>query len=110
MSAFKATLEEAGEADLLVHVVDIADPQMEEQIFSVDQILAETDLDDKPRLLVFNKVDLRDGEVAQNLCQLHGAFGVSALDRATLRPLLEAIEARLWQEEAVQLSDEQSII
>lgn len=98
VNAFKATLEEAEEADVLVHVVDISDPQMEEQIASVRRILSETELDDKPVLLVFNKVDLIDGEIASNLCRLYGAFGVSALERRTLKPVLEALESRLWQE------------
>ena len=98
VSAFKATLEEAVEADVLVHVVDVSDPQMDTQIESVKRILAETELDDKPRILVFNKTDLLNQEVAQNLCERHGAFGVSALDRRTLRPVLDALETRLWQE------------
>ncbi len=99
VNAFKATLEEAHEADVLVHVVDIADAQMEEQIDSVRRILLETDLDQKPVILVFNKTDLLDAEIATNLCRLYGAFGVSALERKTLRPVLDALEARLWQEE-----------
>ncbi|MCA9539863.1 MAG: GTPase HflX, partial [Myxococcales bacterium] len=97
ISAFKATLEEAHEADLLLHVIDIADPRMREQIASVERILAELDLLDKPRLRVLNKVDLLEPAVAENICRLHEAFGVSALERATLRPLLMAMESRLWQ-------------
>ena len=96
MSAFKATLEEAHEADLLIHVVDMSDPQARAQIESVEQILADMDLLDKPRLKVLNKSDLLEPEIAQNLGQLHQAFTVSALKRNTLRPLLETIEARLW--------------
>lgn len=99
VSAFKATLEEADEADLLLHVVDIGDPRMRDQIASVERILGEMDLLDKPRLRVFNKVDQIDAAVAGNICRLYEAFGVSALDRPSLRPLLEAMEARLWQAE-----------
>ena len=57
VNAFKATLEEAVDADLLVHVVDITDPQMGRRR-SVDVL--DTELDDKPRIMVFNKVDLSD--------------------------------------------------
>ena len=66
---------------MLVHVVDIADAQMEGQIESVRRILLETDLDQKPVILVFNKIDLLESEIAHNLCRLYGAFGVSALER-----------------------------
>ena len=69
---------------------------MSEQIASVETILAEIELDTKPRLLVFNKTDLLEPAIADNLCQLHNAYGVSALERGSLRPLLRAIEARLW--------------
>ncbi len=98
VSAFKATLEELDDADLLLHVVDIADPRMREQIESVDRILGEMELLDKPRITVLNKIDLLDAGIAENLCRQHGAFGVSALDRRTARPLMEAIESRLWQD------------
>jgi len=99
VSAFKATLEEAEDADLLLHIVDIGDPRMQHQIDSVQRILGEMELLDKPRLMVFNKVDMLEPAVAQNICKLHGAFGVSALDRPTIRPLLDAMESRLWAEQ-----------
>lgn len=99
VSAFKATLEEAEDADLLLHVVDLSDPRMQDQIDSVRRILGEMELLDKPRLMVFNKVDLLEPAVAENICRLHGAFGVSALDRPSIRPLLDAMEARLWAEQ-----------
>ena len=107
VNAFKATLEEAVDADLLVHVVDITDPQMESQIGSVERILADTELDDKPRIMVFNKVDLSDPVLAQNLCHRFGAFSVSAPDRPSLRPVLRAIESRLWQSGTATLDHEQ---
>ncbi|MEE2786452.1 MAG: GTPase HflX [Myxococcota bacterium] len=106
VSAFKATLEEATEADLLLHVVDASDPQHEEQIDSVRRILEDIELHEKPRLTVFNKCDLLDENVIHNLCQLHHAYGVSAFDRPSLRPLLEAIESRLWHGDSIELSHE----
>ncbi len=57
VEAFKATLEEVVEADLLVHVVDVSHPQAEEQIAAVNAVLTEIGADGKPTLLVFNKVD-----------------------------------------------------
>ena len=97
ISAFNATLEELHEGDLLIHVVDISDARMHDHIASVTQVLEDIDLHNRPRILVFNKTDLLEPAVADNICRMHGAFGVSALDRASLRPLLNTMEARLWQ-------------
>ncbi len=57
VDAFKATLEEVIEADLLLHVVDISSPQAEEQIEAVNVVLDELGVADKPMLMVFNKID-----------------------------------------------------
>lgn len=57
VDAFKATLEEVVEADLLLHVVDISSPHAEEQIEAVNQVLGELGVADKPMLMVFNKID-----------------------------------------------------
>jgi GTPase len=61
VEAFKATLEEVSQADLLMHVVDISHPQAEEQIQSVDAVLREIGAEGKPTLMVFNKVDQLNG-------------------------------------------------
>ncbi len=98
VQAFQATLEELHEANLLLHIVDISDPRMEEQILSVEQILREMDLQDRARIMVFNKCDLLEPEMVENLCGLHEAFGVSALKRSSTRALMLALEARLWRE------------
>lgn len=58
VESFKSTLDEVREADLLLHVVDLAHPQHEEQIRVVNQTLAELKVGEKPMLMVFNKVDL----------------------------------------------------
>jgi GTP-binding protein HflX len=58
VEAFKATLEEVVQADLLVHVVDVSHPQAREQIESVDAVLKEIGAEGKPTVMVFNKVDL----------------------------------------------------
>jgi GTP-binding protein HflX len=57
VESFKSTLDEVREADLLLHVVDIAHPSFEDHVNSVDQILDEIDSKDKPTLMVFNKID-----------------------------------------------------
>ena len=61
VEAFKATLEEVVQADLLMHVVDISHPRAEEQIQSVDAVLKEIGAEGKPTLMVFNKIDQLDG-------------------------------------------------
>lgn len=58
IEAFKSTLDEVREADILVHVVDVSHPGHEEQIQVVNQILAEIGAANKPIILVFNKIDL----------------------------------------------------
>jgi len=105
MGAFKATLEELQDADLLLHLVDCANPRFEEQVNQVEQILAELELSDKPRLLVFNKTDLlpeqkRRDPLAfmkvRHLAHRLGAISVSARDAASLEPLLAEMERRFW--------------
>ncbi|WP_251976869.1 ribosome rescue GTPase HflX [Salinicola avicenniae] len=58
VEAFQATLQEATEASLIVHVIDAADPDRELNVAQVDSVLSEIDADDVPRLLVMNKIDL----------------------------------------------------
>jgi GTP-binding protein HflX len=60
VAAFRSTLSEAREADLLLHVVDAADPRREERIGQVDEVLAEIGAGEIPQLLVFNKIDRLD--------------------------------------------------
>ena len=61
VEAFKATLEEVNEADLLLHVVDASHPRVEDQIAAVHSVLRELGAQDKPVLAVFNKTDLERG-------------------------------------------------
>ncbi|GAA5080139.1 ribosome rescue GTPase HflX [Lysobacter panacisoli] len=66
VAAFRSTLSEAREADLLLHVVDAADPLRDERIAQVDEVLKDIGAGDLPQLLVFNKIDkLDNGETAQ---------------------------------------------
>jgi GTP-binding protein HflX len=108
MGAFKATLEELQDADLLIHLVDWSNPRFEEQIRQVESILEDLDLSEKPRLLVFNKKDLLPGMKkkdplgfikARQAVRSYGAITVSAHDAASLSPLLEEMETRFWPDE-----------
>lgn len=93
VAAFRATLEETVHADLLLHVVDAASPQRDEQIAEVDKVLAEIGAADVPRLLVFNKID-QLGMEPQVHRNEHGTITrvfVSALERSGLDALRHAI-------------------
>jgi len=98
VAAFRATLEEMADADLLVHVVDASDPDRDQQIRAVEEILSDLGLADKPRILVWNKADQLEPEDADHLAQHGGGFVVSALDPATFGPLLLGIERTLWRQ------------
>jgi GTP-binding protein HflX len=96
--AFRATLEEMADADLLLHVVDAADPDRDQQIRAVEGILADRGLGDKPRILVWNKADRHVPADADHHARHRGGVVVSALDPATFGPLLLAIERSLWHQ------------
>ncbi len=57
IEAFKATLEESGEAEVLLHVIDVSSPQMEQQVHTVDELIREFGWDKKPIIYVYNKID-----------------------------------------------------
>ena len=95
-AAFRATFEEAADADLLLHVVDASDPAHEHHVETTEALLAELDLERIPRLVVFNKVDRVAPEERRRLLLGHrDAFLVSATDRESTRPLLARIAERL---------------
>ncbi|TPV93275.1 MAG: GTPase HflX [Myxococcales bacterium FL481] len=95
--AFRATLEEIADADLLLHVVDASDPDAEQQIETVEGVLDELGAGDLPRFLVFNKCDrLADGVPHASPAGATDQFHISALDRRSTRRLMEAIESRFW--------------
>jgi GTP-binding protein HflX len=96
MAAFKATLEELEDADLLIHLVDISNPRFEQQIDSVENILEELSLKEKPKILVFNKIDKVNPLEVENIVSRYDAIAISALRPETFRTLLEAIEQHIW--------------
>jgi GTP-binding protein HflX len=95
-SAFKATLEELADADLLLHVVDISNPRFEQQIRSVEKILSDLGLTGRPELLVFNKEDLVDREVVESISMRFDALPISAMKPETFHELLSALEHKIW--------------
>lgn len=100
INAFRATLEEIADSDLLIHLVDASSPHFERRIESVERTLRELALQELPRLLVFNKMDRVPAEMMKNLCRLHNAIPISALQPETLGELLVRIEAMLGYREA----------
>ena len=94
MNAFRATLEELDEADLLVHVLDASNPDWARQRASVEAILHELKLDEKPTILVFNKTDRLDDAGRAALAGV-GALEVSAASGIGLDVLRATIAERL---------------
>jgi GTP-binding protein HflX len=97
IQAFRATLEELYDADLLLHVCDVADPFLDGRIASVEKILREMGLDRIPRILVYNKMDLLLPEQVAHLSRETGAIPICALEAESTRRLLEVMETRLWR-------------
>ncbi len=110
LGAFKATLEEMRDADLLLHVVDASHPRFEDQIAQVRTILKELELGDKQELMVYNKADLlgdmRKKDMVSFLkvrqsARTGNSVTVSASDRKSLAPLLDELQRRFWPEEVL---------
>jgi GTP-binding protein HflX len=100
VASFRATLEEAVHADLLLHVVDISSPIAWHQIEAVDEVLAGLECDGIPQITLLNKVDIaHDGSMAEMLaCHRPGALAVSALTGAGLDALVPAVVNQMLQD------------
>ena len=92
VAAFKATLEELHEADLLLHVVDASDEAHDENIQAVERILYDIGVRETPRLVVLNKADQVPEARAASLCRLYGGIAVSALTGLGAQELLAQLE------------------
>jgi GTP-binding protein HflX len=92
MIAFRATLEELERADLLLHVIDISNPQFVSQIKAVDRIVSDLQLKNVACLRVLNKMDLVDPTTVNRWCRNFNATAISAKNRSTLMPLIEKME------------------
>jgi GTP-binding protein HflX len=100
VAAFRATLEELYDADLLLHVVDANDPSRDEQVEAVENILESLELMQKPRLMVWNKADLLAQEDVESLLRTRGGVAISAASREGLASLLAKADTTLFAEGA----------
>lgn len=91
-AAFRATFEEAAEADLLLLVLDASDPSLETHLRTTEKLIDDLELNEIPRLIVLNKSDLIPSVEAARLAYEHDGVAISALDRSSLDVLLERIE------------------
>ncbi|MBI4744455.1 MAG: GTPase HflX [Actinobacteria bacterium] len=93
VAAFKSTLEEVREADLLLHIIDSSHPAMKDQIKAVYKVLDELESLEKPRIEVFNKIDKITSDELTNLkSQFTNGVFISAKDGVNVKELLERIE------------------
>ena len=99
MAAFRATLEEVKEADVLIHVIDVSNPTWEKQERAVLSVLADMDVVDKPIVRVLNKIDLLDPLVAERLkfetSMAQHTVAVSALTGDGLMDFVTVVEEAL---------------
>jgi len=100
VAAFRATLEEVTEADLLLHVVDITHRNVQQQISTVGQVLTDLNAANKPMLVALNKIDkLPDPSRAEEICKAYPhSVAISALQGIGLDRLLEGVQKILMQE------------
>jgi GTPase len=106
VAAFRATLEEISDSDLLVHVVDASNPRALQQIQSVEKILSDLHLNSIPQIIVLNKSDLlSEDEITDlqreiSLDNHADSVAISAIRKDSLRPLTERIGTRVTEETA----------
>jgi GTP-binding protein HflX len=91
LDAFRSTLEELHDADLLIHLVDISVPEYPKMLDIVEKTLVSLGLNTIPRILVFNKVDLVNEDQFLNECFRKNAIAVSALSGYGLGKLTDEV-------------------
>ena len=98
ITAFKATLDELQYADLLLHVIDISNPNFENQLEAVETILQQLNLQEKPRIYVFNKIDCMEVlPPVSNHLERESCCYISAASGENLNGLLALMEQKLVQ-------------
>lgn len=105
VEAFQATLQEAAEADLLLHVIDSAAAERDDNVAQVEKVLKEIEADRVPQLRVYNKIDLLDQHPPRIDRDEHGvpvAVWLSAQNQAGLDLLAQALSERLSEDVIVQ--------
>lgn len=104
IAAFRATLDEVIQADLLLHIIDVSHPQFQEQSQIVYQVLSELNVDTRNLITVFNKADKIDNQgLLDQLLQQDNSIVISALSRAGIDGLLRLI-ANFFKEQTVEIS------
>jgi GTP-binding protein HflX len=96
--AFRSTLDEAVSAELLLHVINAADPEAATHKFTVEAVLKELGAGETPTLVVLNQLDRADPETVQTLTQEWGAMAISAWTGTGTEALLERIERQLLRD------------
>lgn len=97
VASFRATLEEAGSADVLLHITDASHPEWEDHMQTVDEVLTELGLEDRPTLIVFNKLDmLEDPAAFANYARARfpGAIFTTTMRTDGLQPLKAELRGR----------------
>lgn len=97
IAAFSATLDELNDADLLLHVIDVSNPNFETQMNAVENLLETLDFGLIPLIRVFNKMDLAPRDLVDNVCARYDGIGISALNSKTFPPLVERMEDEILQ-------------
>ena len=111
VAAFRATLEEIEDSDLLVHVVDAANPQARQHIESVDKILSDLGFDSIPQLIVLNKADAAEPAEIEALCRQVmldknvDCVSISAVRSETLGPMIDKIGRPIARCRALQSAE-----
>ncbi|MPM99623.1 GTPase HflX [bioreactor metagenome] len=95
VAAFRATLEEVIQADLLIHVIDASHPQQEEQSNAVFKVLSELKAADKPILTAYNKIDKADSKVIERLLRAEDSVAISARTGQGIEQLNRLIEEKV---------------
>jgi GTP-binding protein HflX len=94
VAAFKATLDELAEADLLIHVVDASHPGLDDQVAAVESLLEELELSQRPTIVALNKIDRLESEGAlRGLLERFNGVAISALGGAGIDRLLSRVDA-----------------
>jgi GTPase len=94
-TAFRATFEEAADADVLVEVVDVSDPEYTEHMQATAELLEQLDLSDRPRITVLNKIDKANTSTSTIAALDATTVLLSAIDPSSTRPLLDCLSSVL---------------
>jgi GTPases len=95
VTAFQATLEQLDDADILLHVIDASNPKHDNHIESVDNILEKLNIQHKPCIKVFNKMDCVQDEHQVNVCTENDCVYVTAKQKQSLKPLIDMLVDRI---------------